>query len=236
MNYDNPAARLLALITIGKTIDRGANCRNSWEKLLDVQGNNPLLMSRLGKVMELPEATILALKEHFPSQQATWEYWEPKVNLAFMTQNLNEIWATFIDKIDDHSVNYLKMSTDLLQSRANTKLIGDKDTDELREKLNQILSEVLNSDIADDVKKFATRNIRKIIISLDEYKLTGALPILDAIDSAIGHAHLDKSYMNFLRDTELGKKLLDTLASAANIVTVAVGLPQLTQAIALLTN
>ncbi len=234
MNYDNPAARLLALIAAGKKIPNTTSCRDAWQSLLGVREDNPLLMSRLGKAMELPEATILALKEHFPAQKKSWAYWEPQVNGAFMAQNLNGKWATFIDQIDAHSVNYLEMSADLLQSRANTKPIVGQEMDVLREKLNQILTEVMGSEIPDDVKKFAARNIRKIIISIDEYKLTGALPILDAVDSAIGHAHVDKSYMSFLRDTELGGKLLDTLAAAANVVTVAVGLPQLTQAIALI--
>jgi hypothetical protein len=75
-----------------------------------------------------------------------------------------------------------------------------------------------------------------MIISIDEYRLTGALPLLDAIDTTIGHAALEKNYKSFLTDTELGKRLLDTLSSMANVVTVAVGIPQLTVAIAQLTQ
>lgn len=186
--------------------------------------------------MELPEATILALKEHFPLQSNSWAHWESQVNGAFMSQNLNSEWGTFIDRIDVHSINYLQMSADLLQTKANTKSIIGDDIDVLREKLNQILSEIIQSDISSDVKKFVARNIRKIIVSIDEYKLTGALPILDAIDATIGHAQVDKSYMSFLRDSELGGKLLDTLAAAANVVTVAVGLPQLSHTITLISN
>ncbi|MEL3924010.1 hypothetical protein V1481_11655 [Aeromonas enteropelogenes] len=236
MNYDNPAARLLSLITSGKEYPTNTLCRSVWETLLEVENNNPLLISRLGKVMELPDSIISALKEHFPSQHKSWAYWEPQVNGAFMSQNLNSEWATFINRIDDHSIAYLELSADLLQTLANTKSIVGDDMDDLRQRLNQILSEVMESDISSEVKKFVARNIRKIIVSLDEYKLTGALPILDAIDATIGHAHVDKSYMSFLQNSELGGKLLETLAAAANVVTVAVGLPQLSQAIALIAN
>lgn len=236
MNYDNPAARLLSIIKEGQTYHNTRSCREVWQIILDVEDNNPLLISRLGKAMELPEAIIHALQEHFPSQVNSWQHWESQVNRAFMSQNLNATWGSFIDNIDHHSINYLGMSADLLQTRSNTHSIAGDDIEDLRQQLNQILVEVMQSDISSDVKRFVARNIRKIITSIDEYKLTGALPILDAIDATIGHAHIDKSYMSFLRESELGGKLLDTLAAAANVVTVAVGLPQLSQAIALIAN
>lgn len=185
--------------------------------------------------MELPELTILAIQENFPHQTNTWSHWENQVNSAFMSQDLNGQWATFINRIDGHSITYLQMSAELLQAKANTKPILGDEIGQLRESLNQILSAVMESDTADEVKKYLARNIRKIIMSIDEYRLTGALPLLDSIESTLGHAHIDKNYMVFLKDTDLGKRLLETLGTMANVVTVAVGLPQLSQAIALLT-
>ena len=93
----------------------------------------------------------------------------------------------------------------------------------------------LVSDQPTEVKRYLARNVRRILTSIEEYKLTGALPLLDAIDTTLGHMHIDAEYKSFLRDTELGKKLLDTLASMANVVTVAVGIPQLSATIAQLT-
>jgi len=54
MNYDNPAERLLSLLERGKAKAPATNCRTVWEELLEVNGDSPLLMARLGKVMELP--------------------------------------------------------------------------------------------------------------------------------------------------------------------------------------
>jgi len=145
-------------------------------------------------------------------------------------------WETFINHIDNHTLTYLRMASALLQSKANTKLIADADLLSIRHTLDTILLEVLSSDFPADVKKYVVRNIRKIIDSIDEYKLTGALPLIDAVEAALGHLAVDRQYKSILTDTELGKRFLDTLASMANVVTVAVGLPQLTQAIALLSN
>lgn len=236
MNYDNPAARLLSILERGKTKTPATNCRAVWEDLLEAKGDLPLLMARLGKVMELPRLTITSLKEEFPQQGDMWTHWESQVNSAFMVQNLHANWDSFINNIDAHTLTYLRMASSLLQAKANTKLIEDADLASVREALTEILVEVITSDLPDEVKRYVVRNLRKIVDSIDEYKLTGALPLLDAVETTLGHAAVDKQYKTFLTDTDLGKRLLDTLASMANVVTVAVGLPQMTQAIALLTN
>jgi len=234
MNYDNHAARLLSLIKQGKEISSSEKCRDAWKILLG--GDNATLMKRLGRVMELPELTINAMRENFPHQVSSCSHWEERVQEAFLGQNLNGQWGTFIGCIDSHSINYLQLVSDLLQSKSNTKPIIDTDINQIRDEIEKILLDCIDSDIDIDVKKFLVRNLRKIINSIEEYHLTGSLPLLDAVDSAIGHAHLNKSYKNFLTDTELGKHLLNTLSAMANVVTVAVGLPQLNQAIALISK
>ena len=236
MNYDNSAARLLALLEEGKKKPANHKCKSTWEELLQCSGDDPLLMSRLGKVMELPSQVILSLQESFPEQGDTWNHWVNQVNTAFMVQNLHANWDSFIAHIDIHTITYLKMSASLLEQKTNTKLIAEDDLKGIREKLDSILSEVISSTGSDDVKKYLVRNLRKLIVSIDEYRLTGAFPLLDAVETSIGHAHIDKQYKSFLTDTDLGKQLLETLASIANVVTVAVGIPQLSQTIALLAN
>lgn len=236
MNYDNPAARLLSLLSQGKEIPEQTPCFKAWEELLGVQDNNSLLMTRLGKVMELPRSTIEAVQETFPDQPNTWSHWEAQVNSAFMVQNMHANWATFINHIDSHTITYLRMAAALLEAKANTKLIANEDLMTIREKLSDILAEVLTSNQPDEVKSYLARSLSKVIATIDEYKITGALPLLDLTEKAIAHAAFDDNYKAFLSNTELGQRLLETLASMANVVTVAIGIPQITQTIALLTN
>jgi hypothetical protein len=153
-----------------------------------------------------------------------------------MVQNMHGEWQSFISNIDTYTLTYLKMTSSMLQAKVNAKLLTGTDLVSIRGKLDAILVEVLASDLPDEVKKYLVRNLQKIVGSIDEYKLTGALPLLDAVETTFGHAAVDKQYHPFLTDTELGKRLLDTLGALANVVTVAVGLPRLTQAIALLSN
>ena len=95
-------------------------------------------------------------------------------------------------------------------------------------------SSVLQSDSDSELKKYIIHHLRQILIAIDEYKITGALPILDAIESTIGHAYLDKKYYSFLKDTDIGKQIVVTLGVAANLVTIAVGIPAITQGILML--
>lgn len=232
MNYDNPAARLLALLQAGRLKPKNAQCCGVWEEILEAEGNPPLLMARLGKVMELPLLIIESIQQAFPNQGNTWSHWESRVNAGFMVQNLHAAWETFINNIDDHTITYLQITSDMLASKSTTKLIPSESLQPIRSELQAILDDLINSDQPDEIKKYLARNIRRMITSIDEYRLTGALPLLDAIDTTIGSVLREKGSNSFLTDIELGKRLLDTLSCMANVVTVAVGVPQLTVAIA----
>ncbi|WP_395316608.1 hypothetical protein [Variovorax sp. UC74_104] len=234
MNYDNPAARLLALLQNGKRLERSTTCRTAWTEILDSNGSEALLMSRLGKVMELPQAAVTALQELYPTEDATWAHWQNQIVTAFASQQLHGPWQTFIDHIDDHTITYLKLSATLLQQRTTTKMVAGEDLRAIREELEKIVGDVLDSDQPAEIKKYLGRHLRKIIVSIDEYRLTGALPLLDSLESTLGHAALDKQYASFLTDHEIGRRVLDNLYAMANVITVAVGLTQISQAAALL--
>ena len=237
MQYDNPAARLLSILTAGKNIATNEPCRKAWFGLLDTQKNDhALLMSRLGKLMSLPQEIIDQTKQLFPNQRPTWDHWSRQVNAGFASQNLNGHWDSFINHIDDHTLTYLAMSADLLESKSS---IGSLDLDslvDLRTNINELLDIVLASETPNDIKKYVVHHLRKILTAIEEYKITGALPILDAVESTIGHAYLDSGYRSFLTSSDVGARILETLAATANVVTVAVGIPQLAQGFALLAN
>lgn len=238
MNYDNPATRLLTILEKGRQEAGSTNCRQVWQKLLGVAKNDSsLLMSRLGKTMELPDQIVKALREEFPNQAELETHWTEQVNAAFMVQNLHGAWDSFMNNIDANSMVMLRFASHLLQGRSNLKALSTEELQNMQATIEGLLSEIRASEALDvDLKKYLIRSLQRILLAISEYALTGALPVLDAIDSTFGHAAVDVQYRNFLTDSELGKRLLDSLSAMANSVTVAVGLPQLTQTIQLLTN
>ena len=237
MQYDNPAARLLSILSDGKKVAANDPCKRSWATLLETpEGDGALLVSRIGKLMGLPQEIIERTQELYPNQRQTWHHWSHQVNTAFSTQNLNAQWNTFIQHIDDHTINYLANAAELLEARSTIKQLDAASVKELRDKVNNLLSRVVDSDFDAQLKKYIIHHLRQILVAIDEYKITGALPILDAVESTIGHAYLDESYRNSLQGTEIGKEILTTLAAVANLVTIAVGLPPLAHAVLQLTG
>ncbi len=235
MHSDNPAARLLAILEVGKTKSSEMICKDVWHNLLDVEKNNQaLLMSRLGKLMELPEQIISSIKLNYPNQSSSYSHWSNKVNIAFMQQNLNGHWGEFINLIDNHTIVYLQMSADLLDMKSATKVMDNSDLSTIRLKVDELLTETIEADVDLEFKKYITNYLRKIIIAIDEYHISGAIPIAETIESALGHAFLDENYRKNISNSNVGRKLIDVLTSVASVVTVAVGLPQLPEAYRLL--
>ena len=227
---DNPAARLLAILERGKEFKGHENCRNTWKKILEVEGKaDSVLMSRLGKVMELPEQIITILKKDFPNQTRTYSHWSAQVNAGFFQQNLNDSWDGFSKHIDSHTLNYLRLNADLIQTKSPTNLINQEQLESLREKVSDLLAELIDSDFEPEFKDFLARALQKMVFAIDEYRISGALPVMDAIEGVFGHAFFDEKYRESLSKTELGGKVVNVLSVVASAMTIALGVPQLPQ-------
>lgn len=229
---DNPAARLLAILEEGIKVEQTTKCRNVWHMILNTEkSEEALLFSRLGKVMELPDQTVQIIKANFPNQLKTCNHWITALGRGFSEQNMNGQWQTFRQHIDRHTLDYLGLTADLIQTKTPTELLTNETIGAFNEKIQVLLSEVLASDLSEDIKSQISKYLSRIITSINEYRITGASPILDSIEGAFGHAFFDKEYHEAVAKTEIGSKIISVLAALANTVTVAVGMPQLPQAV-----
>ncbi len=232
MQYDNPAARLSAILEYGINQDRGKKCRDVWAVILKTGKNDSLLMSRIGKVMALPEE--IYEKINFSIQPEPYDYWSNKVNTAFKVQNINGVWSTFIDHIDIHTINYLKSCSDILQLHLKFDLIDENKLSEIKKSITDVINDVtidIDKDIDDEIKKYLVRTLQRIIVAIDEYMISGATPIMEAVEIAYGHAFIDNKYRNIVSKTEIGKKFISILNFTASAVTLALGYPQLSEGI-----
>lgn len=228
MKADNSAERLLTLLAEGKRKEEGMACRRAWGELLGVpKSDSVLLTSQIGKVMMLPGQIVRDLQDSLPNGGNTWSHWAGQVSSAFARQNLDAPWKTFIEHIDDHTLTYLRLSADILSTSKKIAAIDPEAINETRKKISDCLDEVLASGIDKNVKAQIARHLRAVIDALDDYQIFGAQPILDAVEVVAGHTHFDEKYFHFLKDTDVGKSIHEALTAAANLVTVAVGVPQL---------
>ena len=95
MHTDNPAGRLLNILEKAEKIKSHVVSRTAWAEIFEIENDDALLVSRLGKVMALPHEIITDINLHFPEQRGSYTHWSKQVNLAFTHHNLNTEWSKF---------------------------------------------------------------------------------------------------------------------------------------------
>lgn len=233
MATDNAASRLLELLRKAKALDQNVPSVKAWQTILETKGSAQLL-SRLGKMIALPEKISETLSNSVDTTPGVVQHISNQFYAAFSSHKFSDKWEVFVTKIDDHMMNYLALASTLLETQVKTKRLEEAELDELRQGFVDLLEKVRASQLSPRVKAYVVLQLHDLVAALDDYFITGAEPILERIEAAIGHAYVDPEYQGFLRDHELGKSLLECLSAAANLVTVAVGIPQLVHVVQLL--
>lgn len=229
MSCDNPASRLLALLTTAKEIDGNTPSSQAWAKLLDAKGSQALLLSRMGKLLQLPNEVTVRLSNVAGVQPHIVSHISSQFYAAFAAHKFVEKWVEFTNRIDSHILNYLGLASSLFEAQTATQQLESDELEKLRTDFTELLERIRDADIKPRLKAYIVLQLHALITTLDDYFITGAEPILRQIEATVGHAYVDPAYKDFLQSHELGKSLLGCLAAAANMVTVAVGIPQLEQ-------
>ena len=184
-------------------------------------------MAKIGKVMELPSQIVSALTFSSPTQPDTTNHWFTQVTSAFESQLLCNTWSTFNDRIDHHTITYLKIHAQLLQANTKTKTLNAEALDSAKLGLKEVLELLLQDENIDkNVRVSLSRNIRKLINALEEYKLTGCAGIFDSIEILVGHAYFDPKYGEIIRKSTIGEKVTNIVSALADSMAVILGLPQ----------
>lgn len=225
MITDNSAARLLSILDYGKDLNPNTTIQNAWMDIFELEDSDPnsqsILMSKLGQVMLLPHEIKLLVEQYYPTQVPALNHALKQIKVAFTSARLSESWHQFINHIDTHCISTLSMVTALLDNKLESKLIEHKELDSFRERVQLLISETVNSELSVEFKKFMTHYLQKILGAINDYLISGAMPILEAVEATIGHAVLDPIFKDELKDTDTGLKIRDMLGDLANVVTVA---------------
>ena len=182
--------------------------------------------------MQLPGEAADLVRSELPHQVSTLSLWHDPVQAAFFNQNLGADWKSFSQHINTHCIAHLGLTADLLGHRQKSTLLDEADLKRFESSLSQLRTEILASELNEYVKRYLDTELTTLLRSISEYRITGGGPILKEVEAMFGHLVRDPNYRSFLTNEELGRRLLDQLSAMANLVTVAVGLPQLTVVLA----
>ncbi|WP_139411629.1 hypothetical protein [Aeromonas veronii] len=226
MRSDNPAARLLAILKQGKEQNGDFNTKIVWSSILsiaddDVVAAESLLMAKLGQVMLLPHETQILVSRYYPELSRDLIHAMSKLQDAFTRQNLSGTWSSFINHIDIHCISTLSLTASLLDNKLETRIIDKDSIDSFRIRVQALISDALNIELDKDFKKFIVHYLQKILTALNDYLISGAQPILDALEATLGHAVLDPDFKGHLKENGFGKTVREFIGDLANVVTVA---------------
>lgn len=230
MMYDNPAGRLADILAAVKKRSKTENAQLAWQNVFDlpVDDLGPRLTAKLGMTMLLVQQTLDLMEEEHPELLTPMPKWASQVSGAFQVHNVHSTIDNFNSNISDDTIGSIRVAAALLQKGSNRKVLSGDQLAEMRRSVCTVLDEVLTAEELDaDLRSYIARALRKILSTIEEYQLTGALPILNAVEEAVGHALFDPKYKTFLTETPLGKRVQDALQAASCVVTVAVGMPAL---------
>lgn len=235
MELDNSAYRLYKILETAKSIKPQSNNLYAWGELLQVNNDKALLLSRMGKMLELPKEISDSLNNVGSADSDTTAHISSQLFTAFTKQRFDLQWETFSNKIDNHVLSYLKLASSLLESQSKTSRIDEQKLEQLREDILSLIHEFKHSiDLNSRLKSYIVNQLHKIVLLIDDYFITGGQPILHQVEATVGHAFIDSEYKEFLKEKDLGKKLLDCLHIAASLTTVAVGFPEISNSIQLI--
>lgn len=229
MEIKTSAGRLLNIIQEGKRIQQNTKCIDAWAKILNTSPNDqPLLFKRLGSVMALPsQVKEVVLNTKGISDTEPYLNWLSPINNAFTQQNLSMGWDTFINYIDQHTINYLSMTTDMLNLQKPEPTLKDDQLTSLKTNFIDIKKEINDSDLDIDLKKFMLTRIKDILNALDEYKFNGIEPISDAINITIGQIVINNDIASKSKENSVAKKFWNLIVDASVLVTLTTGVPQI---------
>jgi len=222
---DNPAARLLEILKKGKKIVGNVTSRSAWQKILEMESDDESeLYSKLGKVMSLTKETIDILKKYSLGESDSWIHWSTQIHNSFSSYSLNDAWPRFINGIDQHSMSYLHLHSQLIESKIleGTDLNIEKLL-EIRKDLQDLIADIISCELSPRIKEFLLRSFKKIVDAIDEHHITGQIAIIDAIDAAFGHFATDENYRAEISSSSIYSKLTDTLSVLANAATIFTG-------------
>ena len=229
MEIKTSAGRLLNIIEESKKIHATTKCIDAWAKILNTNTNDmPLLFKRLGSVMSLPsQIQKVVLNTEGIRDTKPYLTWLNPINNAFMHQNLSANWDTFSKHIDGHTINYLAMTTDMLNLQSPEATIKDAELQKLKTDFLDIEKEINALDLDIDLKTFMMKRIKDIINAIDEYKFNGIEPLMDALNITVGQIILNNELAIKSNDNSISKKFWNLIVNASVIVTLATGVPQI---------
>jgi len=221
---NNPAARLYDLLQKGKSQKMDISIAQAWANLLNVQVNNqPLLLKRIGSVIELPSLIEKSITETTGVNHEIYLRWLSRVNGSFGIINFQTQWSSFISRFDVEIMYGIEICADMLSRTTQEKVISEPTLNELRDKIEQLLNEFSIEDLPIEIGQFILQRLIEIKEAIEEYPFRGTSPLESVLERSIGSIVISPNIYHDSKETTFGKKFWEVMGYIAIVVTITAG-------------
>lgn len=152
------------------------------------------MLSRLARVMALPERIKQVRKDHFSSLRNKSSYWRSQVGNAFTSQSLNGRWDTFKNHIDERTLSGLSLLSDVFETRGAHAGIAAEEIESLLARITELRGEIRSAKLPVTMKTLLLKQLFQIQEALESYSISRIELVMDAVQSTLGLAVIDAEY------------------------------------------
>jgi len=225
---NNPAARFHSLLRIGQSQKKEEQCAKVWGNILNVPiGDSPLLLRRIGHVMELPSLIATEIRDLPNVNHDIYLKWLPRVNASIGMMNFQNPWKTFIDRFDAEILYGIEICADTLHRSCPEKIISESTLKELSDKVTKLQEDLSNEGIPTSVAHFIMERLEEIRLALEEYSYRGSAPLERALENTVGKVVISPNIYQECQSSSYGKKFWELMGYLAITMTITTGAIQI---------
>ena len=190
---NNPAGRLYDLLRAAQKHPAKEPARNAWAKVFSLEPTDTgALLKMLADLIGLVSQTRSSIERLEDVDHALYLKPFKKLETFFSQVNLDAQWAQWQGQLDEPTLYGLQFAADKLSRNAGSTSISEKDIESLRAELEQLVSNVLESELPQELKALFLRNLESVRHALLVYRIRGIDGLEQELERAVGSLLLNK--------------------------------------------
>ncbi|EOD4079978.1 hypothetical protein ACOHX9_000685 [Yersinia enterocolitica] len=225
---DNPAARLHQILLDGAGQSSNFRCRDVWSDILKISDMTEVKFLRaIADTAELVDEIIYLRDEVLNTSRAKSTHWPTQVRKAFNLQDLKGDWASFNKHIDSLVISELDMLAMIFEKSDAEENLNEEKLTEFKDRILILREEIISSELDKGVQYALLALLKKALEAIEMYQITGAGPIMEAVEASIGKVMFDQNLQEEIKSGTIGKQFGALMGGLANFVTIAQGVKEL---------
>ena len=228
---NNTAGRLLSILNEVKSQKPSTNAEVSWGEILDVpKGNRPLLLRRLGLVLDLPFQIEKQIKSISEIDDRPYLKWRGSVIQTFRQINLAGPIKAFQDQLKAEALYGLEICAEVLSRHFPDPIPDPNELESIDQEITNLMDYITESSLPPDIKSFLFERLDELHVAIIDYRFGGVTPIVRTVESTYGSIITSREvYEKARQDSEVHERFWSVMHKTASVASVSGGVGIITE-------